>query len=323
MFLQTVRVHHPFVASMIERFSRLEPVLPPAHIYSLTERQDLSLTVSVAGRLVHTSPALVSLLAPDKVGRTLSDLFPELEPHSFQGTLSRSGRVFEARHQPLGYGKGRLGDLVVLFDITERVAREAHLQALNTALERSQRELKVRGEQLFTLAHTDALTGLHNFRSFETRYRKLLAHSARTGENFSLILWNVDNFIEVNAHFTLLGGNEVLERLAEVLRSSLPDTFGCRLGGEEFAALLPATPLEDAEARIEAVQAALLKHRFSAQGRSLKVGMSAVPASWHRNGEGMFYEACRSLGPIKYGAHLARGLAPAPRALDFLDECVL
>jgi len=299
------------------KWGRLLEGPPTAYLYSLTERVDYSLTLNDRGRVVQLSPALVSLLGAEetrtarvpRVGQNLSEVFPELDPHTMQGTLTRSGQRFEVRHQVLGHGEGRLGDLLVLFDITERLAHESELNTVNKALEQSNIELKLRGEQLYALAHTDALTGLHNFRSFEARYTELLEHSRQTDEDFALILWDVDNFKEVNAHFTLIGGNEVLEQLAEVLRSSLPPgCFVCRLGGEEFVALLPDTSLGVAQEWVETVRVALEARRFTAQGRALRVGMSASPAAWRVHHEGMFYEANRSLGPIKYGAHLVRRL---------------
>ena len=101
--------------------------------------------------------------------------------------------------------------------------------------------------RLYTTATRDALTGLPNRRFFlDTANRQVLA-SARTAEPLALMMLDVDHFKKINDTVGHAGGDAALRRLAQIMQESLrpTDTVG-RLGGEEFAILLPETGAEDA-----------------------------------------------------------------------------
>jgi diguanylate cyclase (GGDEF)-like protein len=108
-------------------------------------------------------------------------------------------------------------------------------------------------EQLRHLSETDHLTGAHNRRYVMERLRAAAEalHAGAAGP-FALALIDVDNFKQVNDHHGHLAGDEVLRRLASACRERLRpgDTFA-RFGGEEFALLMPSTPLEEAAALLE------------------------------------------------------------------------
>ncbi len=89
---------------------------------------------------------------------------------------------------------------------------------------------------------TDALTGILGRGSFITRLDAELARAARYGHAFTLAYVDLDNFKEVNDLEGHDAGDELLRRVADVLRSSTrqTDILG-RLGGDEFAAVLPET----------------------------------------------------------------------------------
>jgi len=89
---------------------------------------------------------------------------------------------------------------------------------------------------------TDALTGLLGRGSFITRLDSELARAARYGHAFTLAYVDLDNFKAVNDLEGHDAGDELLRRVADVLRSSTrqTDILG-RLGGDEFAVVLPET----------------------------------------------------------------------------------
>ncbi len=98
-------------------------------------------------------------------------------------------------------------------------------------------------EELQRLADTDPLTGLFNRRVFlerllqETRRLKRMEHHSA-----ALLMFDLDFFKQVNDNYGHATGDEVLRRFAEMLRSNLRNIdIAARLGGEEFAALLPGT----------------------------------------------------------------------------------
>ncbi len=90
------------------------------------------------------------------------------------------------------------------------------------------------------LANTDPLTGVHNRRIFTSLCEKELQRSRRTGEQFSLIMFDLDHFKRINDRHGHSTGDAVLCAVVEKLRHAVRniDTVG-RWGGEEFVALLP------------------------------------------------------------------------------------
>lgn len=130
------------------------------------------------------------------------------------------------------------------------------------------------------LAMTDPLTGLAN------RRRILLAgeqavQAATAARPLSLVSLDLDHFKRVNdAHGHPLG-DRVLEAVATTLASAMrrEDRLG-RIGGEEFLALLPATPLADARVIAERLRAAVSALELGALAPGLAVRLSAGVAQW-------------------------------------------
>lgn len=89
-------------------------------------------------------------------------------------------------------------------------------------------------------ASTDPLTGLFNRRAFIENARALCARQAAKGEPVSLLMFDLDHFKSINDRFGHAIGDEALRVFAQVLRRSMRanDIVG-RLGGEEFAAIVP------------------------------------------------------------------------------------
>ena len=106
--------------------------------------------------------------------------------------------------------------------------------------------------QLRDAARTDALTQLLNRRGFEERFELELERARRTGDPLTLLVGDLDRFKELNDRFGHAAGDATLASVAQALGSSARtiDTVA-RVGGEEFALLLPAT---DAEGGLEAAE---------------------------------------------------------------------
>jgi diguanylate cyclase (GGDEF)-like protein len=115
--------------------------------------------------------------------------------------------------------------------------------------ERAQHQLL---DQLDELAHTDTLTGLRNRRAWEAELMRGLARARRTGEPVSVALVDIDSFKAVNDAYGHPGGDSLLIEVAhtwlDVLR---PDDVLARIGGDEFAVLMPACTQADASDVIE------------------------------------------------------------------------
>jgi len=126
------------------------------------------------------------------------------------------------------------GELIVLCsDITRQKDAENALRQAHEALER--------------LALSDELTGVPNRRNFLQQLEQECAKSRRYQHPLSLAMLDLDHFKRVNDRFGHAMGDEVLKHFAQFLSRHLRagDVVG-RLGGEEFAVLLPETELNDA-----------------------------------------------------------------------------
>jgi diguanylate cyclase (GGDEF)-like protein len=98
------------------------------------------------------------------------------------------------------------------------------------------------------LADLDALTGLHNRRYFHETLAREVARAHRYNRNLALIIFDLDDFKAINDRIGHLSGDSVLaeasERIREVVRSA---DIACRVGGDEFAVILPESKLRDAD----------------------------------------------------------------------------
>ncbi len=91
------------------------------------------------------------------------------------------------------------------------------------------------------LAEHDPLTGIGNRRRFDCALSRELTRAQRYSRPLSLLLIDLDDFKDVNTHLGLSGGDEVLRRIANVLASGARQGLDipCRIGGDEFALILP------------------------------------------------------------------------------------
>jgi diguanylate cyclase (GGDEF)-like protein len=96
-------------------------------------------------------------------------------------------------------------------------------------------------------SRTDALTGLLNRRAYEERLAIEAARSARYGHPLGLALFDLDGFKGVNDNLGHPAGDVVLQGVAEAIDSSRLTDDAFRIGGDEFALLMPETKLEGAK----------------------------------------------------------------------------
>jgi diguanylate cyclase (GGDEF)-like protein len=105
--------------------------------------------------------------------------------------------------------------------------------------------------QLHDLAHTDALTGLPNRRAWELELQRALAHASRNGEPLSLAVIDLDNFKDINDERGHAEGDSLLIETARRWNEGLrAEDVLARIGGDEFALLMPACTKPDAAAVI-------------------------------------------------------------------------
>ena len=147
-------------------------------------------------------------------------------------------------------------------------------------MEASNARLLELNEHLDRLAKMDPLTRLANRRHFQSSVEAEIARARRHGRECSVIAIDVDFFKRINDAHGHAGGDEALRHVAQVIRQQLRghDAVG-RLGGEEFAVLLPETGLAGARNVAERIRAAIeaTTARFgdSAIGMTASLGVAA------------------------------------------------
>jgi diguanylate cyclase (GGDEF)-like protein len=133
-------------------------------------------------------------------------------------------------------------------------------------------------------AVTDELTGLANRRSFRESLDTELSRAERFGNGLALIVADLDDFKDVNDRFGHAAGDEVLRAFAEVLSGRIRGIDqAARLGGEEFAILLPETDAAGAEALAENLRVAVAELAVTVGEYEIHItssfGVAAFPES--------------------------------------------
>lgn len=126
-------------------------------------------------------------------------------------------------------------------------------------LAEANRELAAMNEELSRLAERDALTGLANRRAFDAALAAAWNRARREGLPVALLILDIDHFKQFNDRYGHLEGDACLTRVAAALAGLKlrPYDLVARLGGEEFAVLLPDIDLVGAVAVGERIRAAL------------------------------------------------------------------
>jgi diguanylate cyclase (GGDEF)-like protein len=166
--------------------------------------------------------------------------------------------------------------LVILFSVTIGVVVIAVASAANR--ERLQANEDRILARISELADTDPLTNCRNHRVFDMTLRSEAERAARYGHDLSLVVVDVDRFKSYNDLHGHPEGDAALIRVAGVLCDSVrtSDTVA-RIGGDEFALVLPATPLAEAAHAADRIRAALGDP--SVAGVTVSVGVAELDRS--------------------------------------------
>ena len=130
------------------------------------------------------------------------------------------------------------------------------------------------------LADLDALTGLHNRRYFHETLARECARAHRYERKLSLIVFDLDDFKEINDRIGHLAGDTVLAEAAERVRDVVRTAdIACRVGGDEFAVILPESSLNDADQLYRRIQNAISSRPLGQGGKLfLSAGVAELRA---------------------------------------------
>ncbi len=241
---------------------------------------------------------LLDVQMPEMDGYELAELLTGEEKTKSIPIIFLTAAYKDERHRLRAYGTGAvdyiekpINDQVLLAKVGIFLELHNNKQALQWVLaELAQKNVDLSVEiarrqqledDLRRLATTDALTNVPNRRHFmevaETESRRF----HRYGHPLSLILFDIDHFKQVNDTHGHAAGDQVLSRLSDTCGTALrdQDVIG-RLGGEEFAVLLPETASDAAAAVAERLREAVERVSPGWSGGELAVTISIGVAAW-------------------------------------------
>ena len=252
---------------------------------------DMICTAGFDGRFKSVNPAFERILGyrqEDMVGRPFLDFVhpddrkrTEREAAALSGgehTIQFQNRYFDSEGEVhwLEWASVPLADERIIYgvarDVTERKALE---------------------EELERLSQRDPLTGLLNRRSFDEALERQLAYTRRYGSGGAVLVIDLDRFKQINDELGHAVGDEALCRVAEVLDSNLrqSDSLGRdaegvvgRMGGDEFAVLLPEADAGGANAVAARLVSAIAASPLAVEGLEVKLAISVGAALF--DGEG-------------------------------------
>jgi diguanylate cyclase (GGDEF)-like protein/PAS domain S-box-containing protein len=253
----------------------------------VSSSNDAIYTVDAHGAIASWNRAAERLFGytePEAMGMPIARLLPpdavELYAHMvrraiagevvtpWQATLLRcDGELVEASlsMSPMGaVSGGDLGVSVIARDTTERRRFEATLRRLSDH---------------------DSLTGLYNRRRFDEELARAVASAPRYAETSALLLVNIDDFTFVNDTLGHGAGDELLLSIAGVIRGRVRETdVLARIGGDEFAILLPRADAGDAQRLAVDLLQAVRDHETELGGNPVRstvsIGAIAFDASY-------------------------------------------
>ena len=167
-----------------------------------------------------------------------------------------------------------------------------------TIREQLVKNLERANAKLNELAWSDALTGAANRRKFNERLEQLVLESSR-GRSVSLIICDIDHFKVFNDSHGHQAGDATLVKVAGLLMSTCRemDTV-CRIGGEEFAVLLPGCGVEGGVGLAERMRVAIEELRTSYGPVTMSFGVCETRSD-EESGAALFSRADRALYTAK------------------------
>jgi diguanylate cyclase (GGDEF)-like protein len=220
--------------------------------------------------------------------------------HSYVYGEEAAGAVHGALGVPLLGRNGRIGwlgvfsrDPGVRFGDDDVRRLEELAERVAPAIENARRFREAR-----QLADLDSLTGLHNRRYFYETLGREVDRAQRYQRRLSLVIVDVDGFKEINDRIGHLAGDAVLAEIADRIRQVVRSAdIPCRVGGDEFAVIVPEVEVGQARQLVGRIQRAVSAQPIARAGRvRVAAGVADIqpndsPTSLFERGDESLYAA--------------------------------
>jgi diguanylate cyclase (GGDEF)-like protein len=178
----------------------------------------------------------------------------------YRHEVGAEGRIRSALAFPLAAETGKLGWLAVYSRSPDTALEDGAAPELEEIAFRAGPALAnaLRFREARRQADLDALTGLHNRRYFHESLQRECARAQRYGRRLALVVLDLDDFKAINERIGHLAGDGVLAEAAERMRSVVRAAdIPCRVGGDEFAVILPESGIGQADQLYRRIEAAI------------------------------------------------------------------
>jgi diguanylate cyclase (GGDEF)-like protein len=247
--------------SVLERTLTAATHTPGVHAAMAVVRQDdeepLVATFGMTAKEASRQPVTTSPSGGARAVRISYRYDPEDEAEEEEnGGLICGGVSVPLREDKVGV----IGTLAVFWRGTDQMPEDGVIGGLEELARTS--APAIRNAQKFRLARqladVDGLTSLHNRRYFHETLARETARAQRYERRLALVILDIDDFKETNDRLGHLGGDAVLAAVAERLLSAVRRAdIACRVGGDEFAVILPEAGARDAEQLYQRIQFAV------------------------------------------------------------------
>lgn len=211
-------------------------------VITVVEKQEI---IGPIFRRIFSSIVLTSLIAVF-VGLIQSSMLSNRFSKPIQELLKRVKAVVDGRREDnhFIYPDNEIG--IMAEEISQLAVTELYRKS--NELENVNSQLREKNSELINLSVTDQLTGLYNRRKMDEEMELCIQVYRRHKRIFSLIIFDIDLFKQINDDLGHQSGDDVLKVLAELIRENLrPSDVACRWGGEEFLILCAETDLKQAD----------------------------------------------------------------------------
>lgn len=191
--------------------------------------------------------------------------------------------------QPLKQFIGMIQDIIQQNDMGKRVSLKTKIlevKNIESYVNKMLDSIQDYYERLQHLSDRDYLTGLYNRRKFEEFLSYEIKRSTRHQHKFSVLMIDLDNFKYVNDTYGHATGDIVLKEVTEIFASNLRNAdILARIGGDEFAVILPETPYSEGYSVVEKLRSSLENSPISLMYDQIKLTASFGIAEYPEQGE--------------------------------------